>query len=182
MGIVLEKLPGLCGSLPGGELFLTTADTMINWSRKSSLWPLTFGLACCAIEMMGAYASRFDFDRMGVIPRPSPRQADVMIVAGTVVKKMADPIIRIYHQMPEPRFVISMGSCANCGGPYYDSYSVVKGVDKIIPVDVYVGGCPPRPEALQYAVLKLQEKMMKMKSMRLAGASPIQEKGSRILT
>ncbi|MBI3548063.1 MAG: NADH-quinone oxidoreductase subunit B [Elusimicrobia bacterium] len=182
MGIILEKLPGVTSALPGGELLLTTADTVIDWGRKSSVWPLTFGLACCAIEMMGAYASRFDFDRMGVIPRPSPRQADVMIVAGTVVKKMADPIIQIYHQMPEPRFVISMGSCANCGGPYWDSYSVVKGVDKIIPVDVYIAGCPPRPEALQYAVVKLQEKMMKMKLKNGFGAAPQQEKGSRDIT
>ncbi len=179
MSIVLEKLPGMTKALPGGELILTTSDYLINQARKSSMWPLTFGLACCAIEMMGAYASRFDFDRMGVIPRPSPRQADVMIIAGTVVKKMAAPIEQIYHQMPEPRFVISMGSCANCGGPYYDSYSVVKGVDKIIPVDVYIGGCPPRPEALQFAMTKLQEKVMRMSIARTAGATPLQEKGSR---
>ncbi|MBI4055332.1 MAG: NADH-quinone oxidoreductase subunit B [Elusimicrobia bacterium] len=168
MGIILEKLPGITKGLPGGELLLTTADAFINWSRKSSLWPLTFGLACCAIEMMGSYASRFDLDRFGIIPRPSARQADVMIIAGTVVKKMAEPIRTLYHQMPEPRFVISMGSCANCGGPYYDSYSVVKGVDRIIPVDVYIAGCPPRPEALQYAIVKLQEKIQKM---RLADAA-----------
>ena len=179
MGIVLEKLPGILSPLPGGEVLLTGADTIIDWGRKSSVWPLTFGLACCAIEMMGAYASRFDFDRFGVIPRASPRQADVMIIAGTVVKKMAEPIIQIYKQMPEPRFVISMGSCANCGGPYWDSYSVVKGVDKIIPVDVYIAGCPPRPEALQFAVLKLQEKIMKMKLAATHGATPAQEKGSR---
>ena len=179
MGIVIEKLPGITKGLPGGELLLTTADYFIDLGRRSSLWPMTFGLACCAIEMMGSYASRFDFDRFGVIPRASPRQADVMIVAGTVVKKMAEPILEIYHQMPEPRFVISMGSCANCGGPYWDSYSVVKGVDKIIPVDVYIAGCPPRPEALQFAVLKLQEKMMKMKLSNGHGATPQQEKGSR---
>ncbi|MBI5631575.1 MAG: NADH-quinone oxidoreductase subunit B [Elusimicrobia bacterium] len=165
--------------LPGGELLLTTADYVIDLSRKSSLWPMTFGLACCAIEMMGSYASRFDFDRFGVIPRASPRQADVMIVAGTVVKKMAEPILQIYHQMPEPRFIISMGSCANCGGPYYDSYSVLKGVDRIVPVDVYIAGCPPRPEALQFAVVKLQEKIAKMKLSQGGGASLQQEKGSR---
>jgi len=179
MGVILEKLPGVTKGLPGGELLLTTADTVIGWGRNASLWPMTFGLACCAIEMMGSYAARFDFDRMGVIPRASPRQADVMIVAGTVVKKMADPILQIYHQMPEPRFVISMGSCANCGGPYYDSYSVLKGVDKIIPVDVYIAGCPPRPEALIYAVTKLQEKIAKMQIAKGAGATLQQEKGSR---
>ncbi len=179
MGIVLEKLPGITKGLPGGELFLTTADNIIEYARKTSLWPMTFGLACCAIEMMASYASRFDFDRFGVIPRPSPRQADVMIVAGTVCKKMAEPILEIYHQMPEPRFVISMGSCANCGGPYYDSYSVLKGVDRIVPVDVYIAGCPPRPEALQYAVVKLQEKMQKMRTISIAGASLQQEHGSR---
>ncbi len=171
MGVKIERFPG-------GDYILTTADFMANWARESSLWPLTFGLACCAIEMMGAYASRFDFDRFGVIPRPSPRQADVMIIAGTVVKKMAEPIYRIYHQMPEPKFVISMGSCANCGGPYYDSYSVVKGVDKIIPVDIYIAGCPPRPEALQYAVIKLQEKIRRLKPTQ-SNATPDQEKGSR---
>ncbi len=159
MGIVLEKLPGIAKGLPGGEMLLTTADTIIDWGRKSSVWPMTFGLAFCAIEMMASYASRFDFDRMGVIPRASPRQADVMIIAGTVVKKMADPIIKIYHQMPEPRFVISMGACANCGGPYFDSYSVAKGVDTVIPVDVYLPGCPPRPEALHNAILALQKKI-----------------------
>jgi len=179
MGILLEKLPVFGGKVPGGDIVLTTADAVINWGRQSSLWPLTFGLACCAIEMMGAYASRFDFDRFGVIPRPSPRQADVMIIAGTVVKKMAEPIRQIYHQMPEPRFVISYGSCSNCGGPYYDSYSVLKGVDKIIPVDIYVAGCPPRPEALQFAVVKLQEKIARMKLALTAGASPQQDKGSR---
>ena len=179
MGVILEKLPGACAGLPGGELFLTTADTIIDYARKTSLWQMTFGLACCAIEMMASYASRFDFDRFGVIPRPSPRQADVMIVAGTVCKKMAEPILEIYHQMPEPRFVISMGSCANCGGPYYDSYSVLKGVDRIVPVDVYIAGCPPRPEALQFAVVKLQEKLQKMRSLDLAGASLQQERGSR---
>jgi NADH-quinone oxidoreductase B subunit len=180
MGIVLEKLPTVGNKVPGGDIMLTTADSLINWSRQSSIWPLTFGLACCAIEMMGAYASRFDFDRMGVIPRPSPRQADVMIIAGTVVKKMAEPIRQIYHQMPEPRFVISYGSCSNCGGPYYDSYSVLKGVDKIIPVDVYVAGCPPRPEALQFAVVKLQEKIARLKLKTTHGATPAQEKGARI--
>src|ERR1700758_5137473 len=178
MGILLDKGPLYVEHLPGGSLFLTTADTFLNWARKSSIWPLTFGLACCAIEMMASYASRFDFDRFGVIPRPSPRQADVMIVAGTAVKKRAEPILEIYHQMPEPRFVISMGSCANCGGPYYDSYSVLKGVDRIVPVDIYIAGCPPRPEALQYAVVKLQEKIAKM-SLKKGLATVQQEKGSR---
>jgi len=181
MGIVLDNLPKV-ESLPGGGVVLATSDFLINWSRKSSLWPLTFGLACCAIEMMASYASRFDFDRMGVFPRPTPRQADVMFVAGTVVKKMAPPIIRIYKQMPEPRFVIAMGSCANCGGPFYDSYSVVKGVDRIIPVDVYLPGCPPRPEALMYAVNKLQEKIGRMKVRNNLGAANPQGTGARIIT
>ena len=162
MSVVLDKLPGVCHKLPGGDLVLTTVDFFIDWARKSSIWPLTFGLACCAIEMMAAYATRFDINRFGVIPRPTPRQSDLMIIAGTVTKKMAPAIERLYHQMPEPRFVISMGACSNCGGPYFDSYSVCKGVDRIIPVDVYIPGCPPRPEALQNAILALQKKIDSM--------------------
>ena len=159
MGILLDKGPLYIEQVPGGSLMMTTADTFLNWARKSSIWPLTFGLACCAIEMMSAYASRYDFDRFGVIPRPTPRQADLLIIAGTVTKKMAPRIELLYHQMPEPRFVISMGSCSNSGGPYYDAYSVCKGIDKVIPVDVYVPGCPPRPEALQQGILALQRKI-----------------------
>lgn len=161
MGIIQEKvLPATVYKFPGlGEFTMTTVDFFIDWARKSSVWPLTFGLACCAIEMMAAYGTRFDINRFGVIPRPSPRQADLMIIAGTVTKKMASAIEKLYYQMPEPRFVISMGACANCGGPYYDSYSVVKGVDRIIPVDVYIPGCPPRPEALHNAILALQKKI-----------------------
>ena len=139
---------------------LVTFNNLLQWAQCSSLWPLTFGLACCAIEMMGAYAPHYDLDQMGVIPRSSPRQADVMIVSGTVTWKMAASIRRLYDQMPEPRYVISMGSCANCGGPYWQhGYHVVKGVDRIIPVDVYVPGCPPRPEALIGGIRKLQEKI-----------------------
>lgn len=147
----------------GENFIVTSVDRILGWARKSSLWPMTFGLACCAIEMMATAASRYDLDRFGAgVMRPSPRQTDLMIVAGTVTMKMADRIKRLYDQMPEPKYVLSMGSCATCGGPYWKhGYHVLKGVDLIIPVDVYVTGCPPRPEALIDGVLKIQEKIMK---------------------
>jgi len=135
------------------------SNELFALARKSSLWTLSFGLACCAIEMMSAHMSHHDVDRFGIVTWPSPRQSDVMIVAGTVVKKMADPIKRLYEQMPDPKWVIAMGACATNGGPYYRSYSVVMGVDHLIPVDVYVPGCPPRPEALMYGIMELQDKI-----------------------
>jgi NADH-quinone oxidoreductase subunit B len=140
------------------NIVTTSLDWLFNWARKSSPWPMTFGLACCAIEMMATGASRFDLDRLGAgVFRPSPRQSDVMIVAGTVTEKMAPRIKTLYEQMPDPKWVIAMGACAISGGPfYYDAYHVVKGVDLIIPVDVYVPGCPPTPEALIYGILTLQ--------------------------
>jgi NADH-quinone oxidoreductase subunit B len=137
----------------------TSVDALMNWARTGSMWPMTFGLACCAVEMMHAGMSRLDLDRYGVIFRPSPRQSDVMIVAGTLVNKMAPALRKVYDQMPEPKWVISMGSCANGGGYYHYSYSVVRGCDRIVPVDIYVPGCPPTAEALVYGVLLLQRKI-----------------------
>lgn len=134
----------------------TKLDNVLNWAKSNSLWPMTYGLACCAIEMMASGASRYDFDRFGVIFRASPRQSDVMIVAGTVTKKHAEFVRRLYDQMPEPKWVISMGSCANTGG-MFNTYATVQGVDRIIPVDIYLPGCAPRPETLQYAVMVLQQ-------------------------
>jgi NADH-quinone oxidoreductase subunit B len=134
-------------------------DSLLDWARTGSLWPMTFGLACCAVEMIHAYMPRYDLDRFGVIPRPSPRQSDVMIVAGTLCNKMAPALRKVYDQMAEPRWVISMGSCANGGGYYHYSYSVVRGCDRIVPVDIYVPGCPPTAEALVYGVLQLQKKI-----------------------
>ena len=149
----------LINSIP--EMVVTTkVDEVLNWSRKSSVWYMLFGLACCAIEMMQTGGPRADLDRFGAVPRATPRQSDMMIIAGTLTLKMALRTKVLYDQMPDPKYVISMGSCSNCGGLFQLAYSVCDGVDKVIPVDVYVPGCPPRPEALTEGLLKLQEKMM----------------------
>ena len=149
--------------LPG--VIQTGADVLLAMGRKSSLWPMTFGLACSAIEMIGTFMSNHDLDRFGIVPWPSPRQSDVMIVSGTVTKKMAPAIKLLYEQMPNPKYVISMGACATNGGPYTEYDRVLQGVDKIIPVDVYVAGCPPRPEALLDGLLALQRKIVEEKKM-----------------
>lgn len=156
-------------SLPSsrGEYVITKLDDLINWARRSSLWPMTFGLACCAVEMMHMAAPRYDMDRFGVVFRASPRQADVMIVAGTLTNKMAPALRKVYDQMPEPRYVVSMGSCANGGGYYHYSYSVVRGCDRIVPVDIYVPGCPPTAEALLYGILQLQKKIKREKRLQI---------------
>jgi NADH-quinone oxidoreductase subunit B len=175
MGIEQPQLIGLPGSQPGADqdailksvtdtladkgFVVAQLDKLVNWARTGSMFPMTFGLACCAVEMMHAYVSRYDLDRFGVVPRPSPRQSDVIIVAGTLTNKMAPAFRKVYDQMAEPRYVISMGSCANGGGYYHYSYSVVRGCDRVVPVDIYVPGCPPTAEALVYGILQLQRKI-----------------------
>ena len=180
MGVTNQLNPGLVGpgeALPAGPgnddpffrglsdelsdkgFVVANLDKVVNWARTGSLWWMTFGLACCAVEMMHASMPRYDLDRFGVMPRASPRQSDVMIVAGTLTNKMAPALRKVYDQMAEPRYVISMGSCANGGGYYHYSYSVVRGCDRIVPVDVYVPGCPPTAEALVYGILQLQKKI-----------------------
>ena len=148
------------------NVFITSLDWIFNWARSSSPWPLSFGLACCAIEMICTAASRYDFSRFGMeVMRPSPRQADLMLVSGTVTKKMIPQIVRLYNQMPEPKYVVAMGACASGGGPYKEGYYVVSGVDKFVPVDVYIPGCPPTPQALLHGLITLQ-KMIDTQSIR----------------
>ncbi|XP_073659659.1 NADH dehydrogenase [ubiquinone] iron-sulfur protein 7, mitochondrial isoform X2 [Tursiops truncatus] len=164
-GAVVPKSAALPSSR--GEYVVAKLDDLINWARRSSLWPMTFGLACCAVEMMHMAAPRYDMDRFGVVFRASPRQSDVMIVAGTLTNKMAPALRKVYDQMPEPRYVVSMGSCANGGGYYHYSYSVVRGCDRIVPVDIYVPGCPPTAEALLYGILQLQKKIKREKRLQI---------------
>jgi NADH-quinone oxidoreductase subunit B len=155
---------GLLSEMKKRGVFVTSMQELYNWGRKNSLWPLQFGLACCAIEMIAAAASRYDLARFGgEVFRPSPRQADLMIVAGTVTKKMAPQVVRLYNQMPDPKYVIAMGACAISGGPFKEGYNVLKGIDRYIPVDVYIPGCPPRPEAMLDAFMELQRKIAEQK-------------------
>lgn len=161
---VIKRVPALVENVPGGGFLVTKLDQILSYSRACSMWYLLFGTACCAIELMCTGASRYDFDRLGMIFRASPRQSDLIIAAGTITKKMAPRLRRLYDQMAEPRYVIAMGGCTINGGPfYYDSYAVEKGIDHIVPVDVYIPGCPPRPESLLEGCLHLQEKIKKQK-------------------
>ena len=161
---VIKKLPVFLEKVPGGGIVTTSLDYIFSQSQASSLWYLLFGTACCAIELMATGASRYDFDRLGMIFRASPRQSDLIIAAGTITKKMAPRLKLLYDQMAEPRYVIAMGGCTVKGGPfYYDSYAVEKGIDHIVPVDVYIPGCPPRPESLMEGCLTLQKKVKRLK-------------------
>ncbi|PKK82553.1 MAG: NADH-quinone oxidoreductase subunit B [candidate division Zixibacteria bacterium HGW-Zixibacteria-1] len=163
MGII-KKVPVYLEKIPGGGLITTSLDSIFSYSQASSLWYLLFGTACCAIELMATGASRYDFDRLGMIFRASPRQSDLIIAAGTITKKMGPRLRLLYDQMAEPKYVIAMGGCTIGGGPfYYDSYAVEKGIDHIVPVDVYIPGCPPRPESLLEGCLTLQKKVKKLK-------------------
>jgi len=155
------KFPGDVHSTPSGGILVTAIDDVINWARSNSLWPLVFGTSCCAIEMMSTASAKYDWSRFGFeVARATPRQADVIIIAGTIVNKMAPVLKRLYDQMADPKYVIAMGACATSGGPFfYNTYSVVKGADHVIPVDVYIAGCPPRPEALLHALITLQKKI-----------------------
>lgn len=161
-----STFPGQVHETPGGGIVLSKLDEIINWARSNSLWPLTFATSCCGIEMMSVAAAKYDFSRFGFeVARASPRQADVIIIAGTIVNKMGPVLKRLYDQMGDPKYVIAMGACAISGGPfYYYSYTVVKGVDTIIPVDVYIPGCPPRPEALLEGMIALQTKIKKSRA------------------
>lgn len=154
-----DLMRNLNNELQDKGYLLTKVDDLVKWGQSNSLWPMSFGLACCAVEMMQTASARYDLERYGCLFRPSPRQSDLMIVAGTLTNKMAPALRRVYDQMPEPRWVISMGSCANGGGYYHYSYSVVRGCDRIVPVDIYVPGCPPTAEALLYGILQLQHKI-----------------------
>lgn len=172
MGLITEKLPQALEGVPGSQVMLTSLDSVINWARSNSLWPLTFGTSCCAIEvMMASGAANHDLARFGAeVARPSPRQADLLVTAGTIVKRMAPRLLRLYEQMAEPRYVIATGACTISGGPFiYHSYTTVRGVHEIIPVDVYVPGCPPRPEAFFYGILTLQRLIKEGESVRNPG-------------
>jgi NADH-quinone oxidoreductase subunit B len=172
VGLAIENPPPMIAGIPGGPAFLTSVDGIINWARSNSLWPLTFGTSCCAIEvMMATGAAHHDLARFGAeVARPSPRQADLLVVAGTIVKKMAPRLRTLYDQMADPKYVIATGACAISGGPFiYDSYSTVRGAHEIIPVDVYVPGCPPRPEAFFYGLLTLQKLIREGESVRRPG-------------
>jgi NADH-quinone oxidoreductase subunit B len=160
-GELKEAFPGQLHEVPGGNFLTSKLDDLINWARSNSLWPLVFGTSCCAIEMMSTASAKYDFSRFGFeVTRATPRQADVIIIAGTIVNKMAPILKRLFDQMGDPKYVIAMGACAISGGPFfYNTYSVVKGADHVIPVDVYIPGCPPRPEALLHALITLQEKI-----------------------